>query len=1123
MSHWQKIRERAAEIRRDISRNPYELCNCETIIEEAVERFDLCLSPEHKDSANLRRSLAVLEDDIVFFDNALPAWFKNYCIAHEIGHFVLHQTSVHCDETDIENFETDNDLPTVSSKIIGYGAGERREREANLFALEFILPCEILKKYFNEKNLTATEISKLVGLPKEIVYRQLTRAVLLPEAIGEAEKPHHDLDLDESQKRAAEAENCPLLITAGPGTGKTQTLIKRILFLLEKGISPDKILALTFSNKATEEMRERIAKIRPDESKQVKIMTFHSFGLEILRKYWQEANLNPDSNLLEKIDAVLYLEKNLAALQLEHYQTLHEPTQNLPAILGAISRAKDELFSPEKYRQSGEEMIAESTSEEDKIKAEKVLEVAAVYRFYQDFLEREKFLDFGDLIFRSVCLLRENAAVKEEIRNSFEAILVDEFQDVNRASGVLLREIAGDGKGLWAVGDLRQSIYRWRGASPANLQLFKQDFPSSQTLSLENNYRSTEKIIRLFAEFAKKMKAASDEVFSDWKPHNESLSGQEIFHEIAENAADEAENLAENVFKNLKNGVAFKDQAVICRTHSQLNKFAEKLSEKGIPILYLGEIFERDEIRDLLALLALRNSSSGLSLVRVANFAEYEILLADVKTILEKAGKEDSDFLATLDNERIYENLSVSGKAGIEKLKRHLFSIAPNVSAWQFLCEYLFEKSDFLKSFTSKTDVQTAQKLLAIYQFLNFAKSQESRFATENEAQISAFLRHIRRLARLSEDRNFAQVPAAAENLDAVRLLTVHAAKGLEFDTVYLPHLAKTYFPQKRKGEICPNPKNLTEIETDFHLEEEECLFFVAMSRAKKRLYLSRAQSYGKTKNAASDFLEMLTEVLLLPKTVPSFEAETADRQARNEFYKTAFSAAQIERYQKCPRQFYYRDVLQLKEKDDFSIYRKFHSAVYEAIGELQKTKLENALTDQTAQAKLAEIWSASDLDEHAYAPIYRAEAETMIAEMFRKITESDGEFFQDSMFAELENGIVFVKPNYVEISETEVCLQRFRTRKSPRLKDGKKDEIEDADVLINLAAQKKFEAQNISQEIFYLQDGTARSVEITARTMKNRVEKFNKIIESINRNEFQANPNGDACPSCAYFFICPK
>lgn len=1129
MSHWQTIRNEASRIRSEICRetglNEIEIQKAEVLIEAAAEHFDLLLSPEHVDSANLRKCLAVLEDDIIFYKNDLKPWFKQFCIAHEIAHHVLHHTSIHCSSDDIEGFDTDEEVPSPIRDVIGYGANERREREANLFALEFLLPCEVLQNSFVNENLRVFQLSEKTGLPGAIISRQLARAVLTPNINKEDEKKRQDFILDDSQKTAAESRRCPMLVTAGPGTGKTKTLIERILFLLDARILPEEILALTFSNKATEEMRERIAQERPVEAKRMEIMTFHSFGLNILRKFAPEAGLENNSPLIEKLDAISLLEKNLKELDLNHFQSLSQPSRWFSLILSEISRAKDELKTPADYQFLAEQMLEQAESPDEKRDAEKCLEVARVYRVYQEHLEAEKILDFGDLIFRAWKLLQERADIKNEIKAKYKAILVDEYQDINRASGKLLKEISGSGEGLWAVGDLRQSIYRWRGASPANIRLFDQDFPHGATSSLEKNYRSQNKIIGAFSHFAEQMKASPADVFCDWKPVRDDSGKPQIKFEVAGNKRAEAENLAKNILQYKADGIAFQEQAIICRTHSQLKKLAEILTERGVPILYLGDLFEREEIRDLLSLLDLKTSLEGHSLIRVANFEAYRIPLADVQKILNESSKDEMDFQTILADERIDSFLSDKGRSGWEKLKAHLSAIRGDVSAWEFLGEYLFEQSLFLQRFIGSNDVQNQQKLLAIYQFLNFAKSCQQRFTNAGDMQIFEFLKHVRRVAHFGEDKPFAQVPSIAENMEAVRLLTVHAAKGLEFEAVYLPFLGKGEFPMgKRGGMKIPTPKGLIEAETDFHEEEEECLFFVGMSRAKDHLHLSRATSAnGKTSNP-SPFIEMLEEVLPAEVYIEAIEKDEENIELNNDFYAHNFHVSQIVRYEKCPRSFYYKDVLKLEEKTETAIYLKFHRTLYQTIGELQKMhNTREKINERVALEKLEVNWNETNLNEHSYADIYKENAVQMLKNMCRKIAGTKGEIVQSSINLQLENGVIFISPDFMEESESEISIRRFRTRKAPQLKEGTKETVEDTDVILQLAARSAFEGKDVRLNKVYLPDDIEREIPLTTRTEKLRIEKYERIISHIKSGDFSAKPDSETCPNCAYFFLCPK
>ena len=270
-----------------------------------------------------------------------------------------------------------------------------------------------------------------------------------------------------------------MLVEAGPGTGKTRTLVGRILELVQnRQVDPASILVLTFSNKAAEEMRERLAQVLPEQARLLTMGTFHAFGLELLRKHGSCIGVPPKPVVLDPMAALFFLESHLPLLPLNHYQNLPEPAYPLRDVLRAISRAKDELVDPTGYQVYAQRML-DLAGEDAKAReaGEKALEVGQIYAIYQSLLDQRGLLDYGDLIAKSVRLLQEHPGLRETLRAQYPHILVDEYQDVNRACARFLQELAGNGAGLWVVGDVRQSVYRFRGATPANMTVFDQDFP----------------------------------------------------------------------------------------------------------------------------------------------------------------------------------------------------------------------------------------------------------------------------------------------------------------------------------------------------------------------------------------------------------------------------------------------------------------------------------------------------------------------------------------------------------------------------------------------------------------------------------------------------------------------
>lgn len=1133
MSNMNSIRLKAAHVRNEIlmknGLGSDALVDPQRLIELASDHFDIIVSPASKDSQNLQGSVAVLRNGLIFFDQGLNDGYRQYCIAHELGHHVLHQKTDECTESDIRDFSSDDEAPSAVQEIQGYGSRERREREANLFALEFILPLEVARAEFLSSSGGFGRIQELTKLSPSLIYGQLATALLIPKAAVVEHEPPTEVKLDDSQLAAARVETGPVLLTAGPGTGKTQTLVHRILFLIEeKKIDPEKILALTFSNKAAQEMRERIAHKAPEAAPKMSVMTFHGYALELLRKFWKEAGLQADSEIIERLEAISYLERHLDELDLDHFQDIENPPAKLPIILNWISRAKDELVSPEEFLEQVELEAQEAQTEEQEIRIEELREIARVYAFYQKFLDETKQLDYGEIIFQAVKLIQGNPQLKASLRKRYDAVLVDEFQDINRASGLLVKEIAGDGHGLWAVGDLRQSIYRWRGASTSNIKQFEVDYPGTTRLSLTVNYRSGKEVVEIFSEFAKEMIAVEGSAFEGWSVRKSDAA--EVRYHIADDLAGEASFIAEESIKNSRNGIPFKDQAVLCRSNPQLSKIAEHMVASGVPVLFLGDIFERPEIKDLMAFLEVVASEKGFGLARLADFPEHPMTPVDVSLVAEASCADNMDFQAYLAGGEFPDQMSEAGRKGLAALRETLAQIPKDVSAYSALAHYLFRNESFIRRILAiDNEVLRAQKLLAIYQLFNLAKTVEERFfsAEDREKQIEKFLNHIRRLIAFKEDRNLYNVPESASELDAVRLLTVHKSKGLEFDVVYLPFLGKGQFPGKDKDDAGYLPRNVEPRESE-HLEEEECLFFVAMSRARKKLHLSRSNRYSSGRTTeASVFLDKLQTKLPGIEEIGALwdrdRSESLDKRFDG-YHEGDVFISEMNRYEKCPRSFYYRNVLKLKGKKSDSVYRKFHNLVYQTIGEIQATlRKRETVTLESALATLDLYWQLAEMDSEPYARIYRKQAEEMIRVVVAKIGETHTEVIATRLTMTLEHGSVSAKPDHLEMVSVEegVLIRSFMTRKEPE--PGKRLDVENKEVVFRVAAQTQFHSAPVKILRTYLKTDSDREINITDRVLSNRTVKMNENLAAMRNGHFPAKPSEHNCPKCMYFFICDQ
>ena len=1056
----------------------------------------------------------------IFFKESVSPEQAVFYQAHEFAHYFLDNSAGACSSSEINAVMPEERISLGIQRVEGYGVRERRECQANVFAREFLLPCGEARWLYTKEKVSAAEIAERFGVPLGLVHKQLMQALLVPEFEAVSVPSYKAPMLDSSQKVAAEAETGPYLIETGPGTGKTRTLIARIEWLLNRNTDPASILVLTFSNKAAEEIRERVALSAPDAAPAIWAGTFHAFGLEVLRKFGHLQGLDADVRLADPNDALLLLEKRLPFLPLKHYLQLQDPALALRDILAAVSRAKDELIRPAEYKVLGENMLAAGESDADEREAaERVIEVADVFAAYEDILRQEGVVDFADLIVRPVQLLEEHAEVREALRAQYKWVLVDEYQDVNRASGVLLKLLVGDGKNLWVVGDARQSIYRFRGASPLNIRNFEKDFPGAERLSLGVNYRSQDRVVRLVEAFAEKMKVGVGGLPAKWTAKRGEQGGG-ILMEIATNLEAEAAGLAAEISRQQTQGTPYRDQAILCRSHTNLVRFALQLEVLGVPILYLGDLFERPEIRDMLALISFTCEPKRGGLLRVASFPEYDVPLGDVCAVLAFATAQDIYPLEAVARLGEIPGISSDGHKGLSLLASHLAFMRPGTPPAVLLSEYLFTQSRYLDTILADQSVGDECRRLAIFQFLQFVIEHKP-IGDGNVRQ--QLLQWIRRLETFGDERQLRQLPSAASGIDAVRLLTVHASKGLEFSTVYLPALGTTMFPVNSKYNPCPPPKGmLNEDPKDSHDEEEECLFFVAMSRARDVLCLSRAERYSvKRKTTASSLLRSIAPYLPYapegaarwcdPGPAEVEEGLLVHLAASPDIHK----AEDLDQYIRCPRAYLYQRILGLSGAPEDGAYVQFHRVVYSVLRWMRDTKTGTEVRRKDVNAKLDAAWEEIGPVDHPYASVYREAADGIVERAIARCV-SGAELVDADWKVERPGGQIRLRPDHVEKGIDVPIVRRLRTGRPPKSKIDN-----DIYALYHHAAAQELGAARV--EALFLTADEAVPVAMSDRVISNRLEKYDQAMAGIRAGNFSARPDDRQCPRCPQYFICPS
>ena len=1125
MDSFEPIRAAAERLHQQVAggaapKKPMELVNA------AIDHLELQLTWLARGDPALKGARAVFDDQsgAIFAEDIGDVSQRALVVAHEIGHECIHAGSTACTADDVDPSRSTEAAPVGLQRVEDYGAHERRELQANVFAREFLFPRSLARRMFVTKGLSASAIATQLDLPLPLIRQQILDVVLLPppeeEASPEA-SPSPPSRPDPAQDRAAAHRGSPFQLQAGPGTGKTRTLVKRILSLLDEGIDPASILVLTFSNRAAGELSERVTAAAPEKAPKIWVGTFHAFGLDLVRRYYEQLNLPPDPALFDRSDAIAVLEEILPTLALVHYRNLWDPALVLKEVLSAISRAKDELVDAGGYRALARAMRNTATDEESIKAAEKCLEVAAIYESYEQAKTDHKAVDFGDIIMRPTLLLEGNPALRTAAQLRHRHVLVDEYQDVNRASVRLVRAIAGDGKRLWVVGDARQSIYRFRGASSANMAGFKSEFPGAAADQLEISYRSTQQIVDSFIAFAKEM--GSPEGMLPLSLTAERGQGPEL-PELRrfDQDDDEEEGIAAAIRELEAKGVRLRDQAVLCRSNRRLNEIATALEARNIPVLHLGSLFERDEVRDLLALMSLAVDPFGDALVRVGALPRYNIPLQDIHAAHMHLRDERGSALERLGD---LPGLSPEGAVGFRLLANDLQGLPPQSRPWDFLTLYLLDSTDIGRAVASADTVTARMRNVAVWQFLNFLREHSP---VEFGMPIHRALDRVRQLVLLAEERDLRQVPAPALHMDAVRLMTVHGSKGLEFEAVHVPGLTQVSFPLSYRGQRCPPPVGLisgaeglsvSEEAKRSHMLEEECLFFVATSRARTylRFYQPRFQQNG-NKRSPSNLLTKVPSRLVhetnSPPTVPLPPDAPRHRPITITYAPDwALSDRRLELYQKCPRRFFYTHVLGLGGARKATAFSRTHDCLYDLICWMSQARLEGDPELAEAEAAFDSIWRERGPTDHAFAPDYHRLASRLVGALVRS---GAGRRFRKSepLAIDFANGRVIVEPNELaEMLDGTVVLRRVRTGYRTQ------DEYDGLEYTLYYLAGAAHFGGSFVVEALHLTDEVMEPVPITNEKLGNRRDKTEAMLTGINAGTFPTEINAVTCPRC---FICP-
>ena len=631
--------------------------------------------------------------------------------------------------------------------------------------------------------------------------------------------------LNKEQQQAVQHTEGPLLILAGAGSGKTKVLTVRIAHLLAQGVNPYEILAITFTNKAAKEMKSRVEGLVGDVANRIWLSTFHSFCAKFLRFELDNfLGYNSNFTIYDTSDSQAVIKAALKALNLD------DKYYPVGAMIGAISDAKNKLLFASDFRKQARDFYQQK--------------VADVYEYYERELRKNNALDFDDLLLVAVKLLQSNEAVLDKYSKRFRYVMIDEYQDTNHAQYLLAKLLASHWKNIAVVGDADQSIYTWRGADIQNILDFEKDYPNCTSIKLEQNYRSTKIILD-----AANAVIENNEGRPKKNLWTDKTEGAKIQHFTAQSEHEEAAFIGDTIAKKHDiHGVPYGDMAILYRTNAQSRVLEEALIKRALPYTMVGgtKFYDRKEIKDVLAYLrVLYNPFDDLSLLRIINVPKRSIGATTVAKLQDYARANGTSLFMTLTQLHLVDTIKGKTKEKLEEFGILIFTLVAEMEDKTVLdiLESILDRTGYLAQLEESTDPQDQARAENIGELLSVAKDFQD---TNPNGTVEDFLEQV---ALVNDVDSFEQEESK------VTLMTLHAAKGLEFPIVFLGGLEEGLFPHSR---TLMNPEEI---------EEERRLAYVGITRAEKELYISNATTrtvFGRTSSyLPSRFIDEIPEELV--------------------------------------------------------------------------------------------------------------------------------------------------------------------------------------------------------------------------------------------------------------------
>ncbi|MFA7286447.1 MAG: ATP-dependent DNA helicase [Patescibacteria group bacterium] len=975
-------------------------------------------------------------------------------------------------------------------------------------------------------------------------------------------------DLNDAQKAAVTHPSGPQLVLAGAGTGKTTVITRRLAWLIREGqAKTSEVLALTFTDKAAGELEERLDKLLPYGYTDLWVSTFHAFGQRLLERHGLDIGLPHSFKVLSETEQWLLVRQNLDRFALSYYRPLGNPTKFIHALVRHFSRMKDEGVLPSQYATYAEDLRLDSDqvitrrakrkkSVPDVDEAARLEEVAHAYTVYQTLLREQSALDFGDLILEAVRLLETRPDLLASYRAMFRHVLVDEFQDTNASQYRLVKLLAAPNNNLTVVGDDDQAIYRFRGAAMSNILQFRKEYPTAVTTVLTKNYRSNQTILDAayaFIQHNNPNRLETTLTATDGAQLSKQLQAARpeigvIRHRAGQTDRDEQELIIRDIRAFNAGGSAWGSMAILARSNEVANDFAAALAAAHVPHQShtARGLYRTPSTVDALSYLKLLdNYHESVCLWRVLLLPCLGMPHVDAVAVSHYSTRKSLSLFEGLQDVRVIPNIS---KEGLRVGQRVLDLIATHAA----MARTRRPSEVFVSAFTDlgyttavekEGDAIARQTFSHLNQFYERIRRWE---ATQDDPRLREFLEVVRFEADAGETGPLAFDPEIGP--DAVQVMTVHAAKGLEFDHVFIVGLVDRRFPAISRPDPVPLPKALLHLTTqetgDSHVEEERRLFYVALTRARHTVTVSSFTDFGGARaKKPSRFLLELGVPLAEPESVAVSPFATGRNDVTTpppylfpEPVQEHFSYSALKAFETCPLQYRYAHVLRVPTwgRHTFSFGKSLHATLelffQDVAGRQQKIQAGLFTGEKPASVTVPSLSELLKLYEEAWIDEwypdkkirneYYAQGRRMLRAFYARHQASwpNVRAVEQPFTLHLDQFTVRGKIDRIDEVDGGIAIVDYKTGKVPSEKNVDRNQL----LIYQLAAERLWNERPMQLTFYYLETGETISFRATPGEVATIEDTLRTTIAAVQRGSFPATPSQPVCRQCDFRTICP-